>query len=161
MAELRLIAIAMACAMGCRCGSEKSAPAPALHSGLVAPAGWQVLPSLAAAARQAAPTSAGSEAWGDPARGCYAAWVALHGDGELDKLADQVVKSVTAQATLRDVAKPAPDVLTASFEHGDYRGKLRARLATSGDVAALACFWNPREPAACEASCAQLLGSMK
>jgi len=164
MAELRLI-VALAMMTGCRCGSEsKQAPAsgPALHSNLAPPAGWQALPSLAAAARQTTADIAGSEAWGDPARGCYATWIALHGGGgALDKIADQLVKSLGAKATVRDVAKPAPNILTASFEHGDYHGKLHAQLATSGDLTALACFWNPREPAACEAACVKLLGSMR
>jgi hypothetical protein len=52
-------------------------------------------------------------------------------------------------------------VLSLGFDRGIYRGMLRATLAKDGGIAALACFWNQREPAACEQGCKGLVGSMK
>ena len=64
--------------------------------------------------------------------------------------------------TLSDVVKPdpkAPDagVLMLSFARPPYRGKVRAPIAKTGAIAVLACFWNVREPVACEAACNQLI----
>ena len=144
-------------------------------SGLTPPAGWTPLPALATAASDAAKAGKiavdGVEAWGEPARGCYAAWIAVHGGGgAIDAMADQLVRSLSAEPALagivvRDVVKPAPGtptgVLSLTFERGIYRGKLRATLANNGKLAALACFWNLREPVACDQACNGLLGSMR
>ncbi|HEY5944955.1 MAG TPA: hypothetical protein VIV40_05660 [Kofleriaceae bacterium] len=153
------------------CRSSEAGPG----SGLTPPTGWAPLPSLATAANDAAKagllTVDGVEAWGEPARGCYAAWIALRGGGGApDVMADQLVRSLSAEPALmgivlRDVVKPAAGqasgVLSLSFERMQYRGKLRATLASDGKLAALACFWNLREPVACEAGCAGLVGSMR
>jgi hypothetical protein len=169
MAELRLIALAIAALAACR--SSEAGP----NSGLTPPPGWSSLPNLATAASDAAKAGAikvdGVEAFGDPARGCYAAWIAMHdGAGAPDAMADQLVRGLSVDPTLwgilvRDVQKPAPGaatgVLSLGFERGTYRGMLRATLAKDGAIAALACFWNLREPAACEAACKGLVGSMK
>ena len=144
-------------------------------SGLTPPAGWQALPSLATAASEAAKSGGtavdGVEAWGEPSRGCYAAWIALRGSGGApDAMADQLVRSLSVEPALmgiliRDVVKPAAGatsgVLSLAFERGVYRGKLRATLAKDGKLAALACFWNFREPIACDHACNGLLGSMR
>jgi len=177
MAELRVkaVVLAMLCTTSCRCGSEEKKPAQgsaALASGLAAPIGWQPLPPLAAAARQAAGvTVLGSEAWADTTRGCYASWLAMRGAGAApDRLAEQLLKSITGEPTLagvtvRDVVKPSAGadngVLAFGFERGVYRGKVRAMLARDGKVVALACFWNQREPAACEQACTHMIGSMR
>jgi hypothetical protein len=68
--------------------------------------------------------------------------------------------------TVADVVKPDPKVpdagvLSLSFTRPPYRGKLRAPIAKTGAIAVLACFWNMREPIACEAACNQLVGSFK
>ncbi|HEY5925906.1 MAG TPA: hypothetical protein VIV11_29665 [Kofleriaceae bacterium] len=153
------------------CRSSEAGPT----SGLTPPAGWQALPSLATAASEAAKSGGitvdGVEAWGEPARGCYAAWIALRGAGGApDAMADQLVRSLSVEPALlgiliRDVVKPAAGaasgVLSLAFERGVYRGKLRATLAKDGKVAALACFWNWREPIACEQACNGLIGSMR
>ena len=60
-----------------------------------------------------------------------------------------------------DPKTPEAGVLSLSFTRPPYRGKLRAPIAKTGAIAMLACFWNVREPIACEAACSQLLGSMK
>jgi hypothetical protein len=168
MAELRVIAL-LACVASCRASEADT------NSGLTPPADWKPLPSLATAARDAAKhdriTVDGAEAWGETARGCYAAWVALRGGGGApDAMAEQLVRSLSAEPALvglvvRDVVKPAggaaSGVLSLSFERALYRGKLRASLAKDGTIAALACFWNQREPVACEQACTALLGSMR
>jgi len=161
MAQLRLIALALCAA----CGTSEAAPPPS--SGLTAPAGWQVAPQIAKAASEAAGSSAtSSEAWAEPARGCYAVWIGLHGAaGAIDAAADRLVASVQKLGvTTSEVAKPAAGEhgeLQLAFAKQPYRGKLRAQLAKTGDVIALACMWNEREPKACETSCATLLGSLR
>ena len=144
-------------------------------SGLTPPPGWQALPSLASAATDAAKHSGitvdAAEAWGDTARGCYAGWIAFRGSGgAIDVMADQLVRSLSAEPALggiaiRDVQKPQAGAKTGAlvlaFDVARYRGRLRANLASDGKIAALACFWNQREPAACEQACSALVGSMR
>lgn len=161
MAQLRLIAVALCAA----CGRGEAAPSPS--SGLAAPAGWQAAPQIAQAASQAAGSGAtASEAWAEPARGCYAVWIALHGAaGAIDAAADRLVASVQKLGvTTTEVVKPAAGEhgqLQLAFGKAPYRGTLRAQLAKTGDVIALACMWNEREPKACEAGCTALLGSLR
>jgi hypothetical protein len=112
-----------------------------------------------------------SEAWGETARGCYAAWLALASrPARPAKLAEDLVEGIQTESTLApitlvDVVKPTAttdaDVLAFSFEKAPYHGKLRARVVKDGHVTALVCFWNEREPAACQASCDQMLGGLK
>jgi len=165
---MAMLAVAVA-AGGCRASEASSG------SGITPPEGWRALPSLAQAAAEAARTAHvtldGVEAWGETSRGCYAAWFALRGSGGApDAMAQQLVASLSADPALfgivlRDVQKPAPGgktgVMILAFERGLYRGTVRASLATDGKIAALACFWNQREPAACEQACAPLLGSLR
>jgi hypothetical protein len=161
-----LLALALAACRSSEAGSG---------SGLTPPPGWTALPALATAASDAAKAGRISvdavEAWGEPARGCYATWIALRGGGgAADVMATELVNSVRAEPALvgivvRDVVKPAAGakigVLSLTFERGIYRGKLRATLGSDGKLAALACFWNLREPIACEQACTGLLGSMR
>lgn len=140
-------------------------------SGLTPPAGWQSLPSLATAASDAAKSDGvvvdGAEAWGDPARGCFGAWLALHAGARApDAMVDALVASLkTDGIEVRDVVKPTPNAVggTASlvFEKAPYHGKLRAQLIKDGHMTLLGCFWNEREPVACETACTQLIGSLK
>ena len=113
----------------------------------------------------------GVEAWGETSRGCYATWFALHGKGGApDAMAEQLVRGLKIEPALlgilvHDVVKPAPGAASVStplgFDRGAYRGRLRASLAKDGKLAALACFWNQREPVACEQACTGLIGSMR
>ncbi len=153
------------------CRSSEAGPT----SGLTPPPGWSALPSLASAASSAAKASKlgvdGIEAWGEPARGCYAAWFSVRGgSGTPDAIATELVKSLSSEPSLmgimvRDVVTPAAGqasgVLSLSFERGAYHGKLRANVATDGVIDALACFWNGREPAACAQACSAMIGSMR
>jgi len=173
MAELRVIAAAsslvvLAVAASCRASEADSG------SSLEPPAGWQAMPSLASAATSAAKENGiavvRALAWGEPARGCYAAWLALRSDGGApDVIARQIVESLSAEPALdgivvRDVTEPeagaATGVLALGFEREPYRGRLRMTLAKDGNLAALACFWNQREPVACERACITLVGGM-
>jgi hypothetical protein len=170
MAELRLIALATTIALsGCR--SSEAGPT----SGLATPAGWRPMPDVAAVALNAAKTAKttvnGAEAWAEPSRGCYAVWLALTSDeGAPEVLADLVVRSLTSSPslvgmTVANVTKPAAGspsgVLSLSFTRPPYQGLLRSQISRNGSYAALACFWNQREPAACQAACTQFIGSMK
>jgi hypothetical protein len=168
MAELRLIVLALALA-GTACRASEAGPS----SGLTPPAGWQPLPSLATAAgdtaKQAAIALEGAEAWGDPARGCYAAWLGLRGNaGAPLAISDALLASFAIDlpgVTVADVVKPVANadagIVSLTFTRPPYHGRLRAQLAKSGAITALACFWNTREPLACDAACGQLLGGMK
>lgn len=145
---------------------------PSATSGLTAPVGWIAIPEIAtavaAAAKGEGTTVDGAEAWGDPARGCYGVWLAVHGDGAS---AEHVLAGLATQPiTTTNVVKPetGDGVVAMSFEttaapgggaRGTYRGRLRARL-TAGQIKALACFANEREPVACESACTALLGGL-
>lgn len=167
MAQLRLILLVALTA----CRASEAGPT----SGLAVPAGWRAMPELATAATDAAKaakiTVDGVEAWGEPSRGCYGAWMALRGDaGAPELLGEKLVMAVSgdpalAGITVTDIVKPAKDadagVLSLSFARGAYTGRVRAQIARTGAYAVLACFWNQREPVACESSCGQLVGSMK
>lgn len=156
MALLRLMLLALAA-----CG--QAGAQPSATSGLTAPVGWIAIPALATAATTAAKgdgvTVDGAEAWGDPARGCYGVWLALHGDGAS---AEQVLAGfATEPITTTNVVKPetGDGLVSMTFTRGPYRGRVRARIA-AGKITTLACFANEREPVACEAACTALLGGL-
>lgn len=155
---------------------------PAASEG-VHPAGWQRLPAIAAAVRAAATADGvvidAVDAWGEPAIGCHAVWLALHGGtSDARVLADQILVGI-AQVGLgvavapRGAAMPrqaggaiavselamptgAEGVLAFAFARAPYRGRVRAKLG-NGQIAAVACFANQREPGACDAPCASVL----
>jgi hypothetical protein len=160
MVQLRLMVLALCAA----CARGEAAPGSA--SGIAPPAGWRAAPELAKAASDAAGSATtASEAWAEPARGCYAVWLALHGaPAAIDAASDQLVASVQRiGAQPSAVVKPPPGdrgELSLAFVRAPYRGKLRALLAKTGDVSALACLWNEREPKACETACSSLLGGL-
>ena len=162
------------------CSTAGAQPgAPPSQGGGAPPAGWKQLPPVAtaigAAARPAARdgvTVDAVDAWGEPAIGCYAVWLALHGGAAgAPALAAQVLKSLgdpggpreagggpREAIALDDVVTPSePDgVLAFAFARPPYRGRVRAQLG-SGRIAAIACFGNQREPSACEAACTRVL----
>lgn len=159
MALLRLSFVALAA-----CG-QAGAQANATPSGITPPAGWQPLPEVAHAAKDAARangvTVVGSEAWGETARGCYALWLKLSGSGVT---AEQVLAGIASEKIeTKDIVKPTSDdgkgLVTLAFTKPGYTGKLRARIE-SGSITALACFANQREPIACETACTALLGGL-
>lgn len=166
MAVVRVIALG---ALAVACRASEAGPT----SGLTAPVGWQALPELASAAgdaaKQANITVDGVEAWGEPARGCYAAWLGIRGGGGAPSaVADPMITSLTTELPgliVTDVVKPAVNadagVLSLAFTRPPYRGRVRAAIAKSGAIGVLACFWNLREPIACAAACNGLVGSMK
>jgi hypothetical protein len=150
-----------------------AASVSALASAAPAPKGWAADPALAKAAAAAAgdPKAAivvtASQAWSDPARGCYALALDLHGAaGPIDAAAEQLLAALATEVAgtkLHDVVKPVVGergTLALGFDaqHG-YHGKLRAELAKTGDVHALACVWNSREPKVCEAACTKWFGA--
>ena len=167
MAQLRLMLVLVAA-----CGSSDAAPGsgvpvppgvtppfmPPKAAIATPPAGWIAMPTVASAAIDALGVkTATGDAWGEPAMGCYAVAVGFPAHDAKALLAD-----VKAQVSVRDVVEPPAQggVLAFAFEKGPWQGRVRAILAT-GDVTALACFWNDREPVACEAACVGVLGSLK
>lgn len=155
------------------CDPAGAAPSPA--SGLAAPAGWQALPPMAQAARDSLGsgiTIEGVEAWGEPARGCYAVWLAASTAGDATKLAEDFLGGLTSLSgstgsassglVVRDVVKPtaAEGLLHLQFTREAFTGKLAARLG-GGRIDALACFANRREPGSCESACTTLLGAIR
>jgi hypothetical protein len=120
------------------------------------------LPAIAAAVTAAAASDGvtvdAASAWGEPAGGCYAVWLALHGPAAgAPELADQVLAGMTELAPA-DIARPSgPDgALAFSFARPPYRGRVRAQLG-GGRISAVACFGNQREPRACDAACTYVL----
>ena len=173
MAQLRLIAPRLVITLViASCGRSEAAPqAQAQTSGLATPKGWQLDGELAKTASSAAAdpkagiTVAGSEAWSAPSRGCYAVWIGVSGGAApIDVAAEQLLVALAKElpdVKLREVAKPiATDhgTLTLGFDARGFHGKLRAELASTGEVHALACVWNRREPKACEVGCTALFG---
>jgi hypothetical protein len=157
MAELRMIAAATVM-LGCGSADARS-------TGLAGrvPATWRAVPAIADAMRTAS-TAPGltidtAEAFGDPAAGCFAAHLALHGgDAAADALSRDLLEGLAAaKIATRDVATPT-SALSLTFAAGAFRGKLRAQLG-DGSVDALACFANDRDATACELACTPLLGA--
>ena len=140
-------------------------PPFALPAGTIAtvPTGWLPEPALATTAAAQLP-GATAQAWGEPAMGCYAAALTFSGGGApatLGKaLLDDVRKVVAVREVVEPVAGATSGVLAFAFDKTPYRGRVRANLG-GGSVSALACFWNDREPAACEAACTAMIGSMR
>jgi hypothetical protein len=126
------------------------------------PPGWRQLPPVAtaagAAARAEGVTVDAVDAWGEPALGCYAVWLALHGGtAGAPALADQVLGSFPG-ASISALTRPAgPEgELAFAFARPPYRGRVRARLG-GGRIEAVACAGNQREPAACDDACTGVL----
>jgi hypothetical protein len=162
MAHVRLIASALIVLTGC--GVADAQPS----SGIVPPPGWTALAGLANAARTAAAAPGvsvdGAEAWGDPAMGCYAVWVAVHGSGgDAAALAEQIRSGFAGgKLALGEVVVPSGDdgIFSATFERAPYKGRLRARVG-GGKITAIACFANQREPIACDTACAGVIGGVR
>jgi hypothetical protein len=160
MADARLILLV---ATACRAADADEGAAAKTASGLTAPAGWRELPALASSARAAATAPGtsvdGVEAWGEPAMGCYAVWLALRGaTGGGDDAARQVVDGLTtARFTLSESRTNGREV-SVELERAPYRGALQVRVG-DGALTALACVANERERPACAAACATLLGA--
>ena len=138
------------------CSASDAAPPPAAPS-VTVPDGWVSLPALALAARGVIEHST-ADAWGEPAMGCYATALTFGERGPVGALLDDVKKTVTVSDAV--VPSAAGGVLSFAFTRGEYKGRVRANL-DGKTVSALACFWNQREPGACEAACTAMLGSMK
>jgi hypothetical protein len=151
------------------CSIADADPVPSASRDSARPAGWKRLPSVAAAVGAAARGDGiaidAVDAWGEPAIGCYAVWLTLHGrGGDARALADQVLASL-AQASqassaisISELALPTgvDGVLSFAFARTPYRGRVRAQLA-AGRIALTTCFANQREPGACDAPCASVL----
>jgi len=167
---LRLTAPALAVAVAA-CSAAGAEPAPAARPAAAAaapagpaahPAGWRQLPAIASAVAAAARADGvavdATDAWGEPARGCYAVWLALRGGSAgAAALADQVLGSVAGLAPTEVVRPIGPDgTLAFGFARPPYRGRVRARVG-AGRIAAVACFANQREPLTCDAACRGVL----
>ncbi|HET9621747.1 MAG TPA: hypothetical protein VFP84_10290 [Kofleriaceae bacterium] len=149
--------------VACNAAGADPAPPGALPG---SPASWKALPAIASAVSQAAAadgvTVDATDAWGDPALGCFAVRLALHGGAASnDALVDQVLAGLASKPgglTFSELVKPTPtgDVLAFSFARAPYRGRVRAKLA-AGKITALACFGNQRAPAGCETTCGHML----
>jgi hypothetical protein len=136
---------------------------PPIAPHVAAPPGWTALPAIAAAVATTAATdpaasSVAVDAWGEPAAGCYAIWLEIHGAaGDAPALAERVLVGLTG-LTLGALVQPtaAEGELAFTFVRPPYRGRLRAQLGL-GRIAATACFGNQREPLACDTACARVL----
>ena len=147
----------------CRAGCARTPGVPVVRAARAADAaaGWQPMPQLAA--RIAAAAHAGRAT-----RRC----VGRAGARLLCGVASRVARGRRAREALsagsrrreghrrrrarRDASRPAWS--RSRSRRAPYRGRLRARDRSRASTA-LACFWNEREPAACEAACTTLLGA--
>jgi len=144
--------------------------------GIDVPAVWKELPTVAEAASGAALAIAAdaevhAHAWGETARGCFLAIVAL--DGVRRDTMAGVVK--TMQAAIDDGLEvqewtSSPDAedhaeLQARFTGHGTRGQLRASLVLDArripHALAAACFYNDRQPSVCENACTPLLAQLQ
>lgn len=161
-----IAALAPAAALADGAGPVAGRPAPPLPT-LTVPAGWTAQPALADAARAAATAEAGPrpltiDAWGDPLRGCFATAIAIGlraRDGET--MAD-VLRTQLATAVSLDGWTAAGGLIDARLARPGWQGTLRALISERTDLRAtvIACFYNDRAPARCEAGCRALLGSL-
>ena len=130
---------------------------PTAHANV--PATWRALPDMARAIAAAAHVpDTDAQAWGEPARGCYAVWLAVPAQAGSDAIEADL--HGVAGLAVQGVARPSPGEVTLAFARAPYHGRLRARAA-AGRTEALACFWNAREPAACQAACDGILGGAR
>jgi uncharacterized membrane protein YgcG len=170
------IASASAACAGCH-GDARAQPETQVTavgtatSGVTMPTGWTVLPAIADAVAAAASAPGivvdGVEAWGEPAMGCYAAWVRMHG-GAADVAPEVIAKQIAdgfgsgggnaSSSSSGSGVSGGGGRVTVEFARAPYRGRVRADV-TAGSVSALACFANQREPAACTAACDAMLGA--
>jgi hypothetical protein len=150
MAGVRLMPLVLGVA-ACRAEADTGSATAPVAAPLAIPATWQAAPAIADAIKAGGVER--SDAWAEPAMGCYAAWLVAGAT----KIED-VVAGVGSGAA-RDVVATA-DGATFSFERGGYRGNARATVAGE-HTTVVACFWNDREPAACEKACAAVLGGAK
>jgi len=172
---MAIAAVACSTARAEPAGSS-AASAPPAGFAQPRPVGWKQLPAIAsavtAAARADGVTIDAVDAWGEPARGCYAVWLELHGaTAAAPALADDALASLqragsgeraagapAAPLAIDELVKPttAEGVLAFRFTRPPFRGRVRAQLGR-GRVAAIACFGNQREPVDCEARCTRVI----
>jgi hypothetical protein len=113
MGLLRVTAVAL---VACSAAGADPAGAP---SSVAHPEGWKQLPAMAAAVGAAAKadgvTIDAVDAWGEPAHGCYAVWLELHGgSAEAPALADQVLAGITHGAGPRDGAAASSNAASSN-----------------------------------------------
>jgi hypothetical protein len=175
------IALVACSSAGAEPGASASAAAHAPPGWKQLPA---IATAAGAAARADGVVIDAVDAWGEPVLGCYAVWLTLHGEpAGAPALADQILDGFTKaggphkaqgarggvrrrrtpgspseEVSLDEVTRPStPEgMLAFAFARPPYRGRVRAHLG-DGRIAAIACFQNQREPAACEAACTRLL----
>jgi len=85
-------------------------------------------------------------------------WIALRGGGAT--IAEVLAGLEANSVRMRDVVKPTTDQgpLSVTFDRAPFFGRLRG-VTGSGQVTAVTCFANGREPDNCERGCTQLLGA--
>jgi len=125
MALLRVIGVALVASSAialAACNAAGADPNAAASPRAARPEGWKQLPAMASAVGAAAKadgvTIDSVDAWGEPANGCYAVWLALHGaSGDAPTLADQVLAGISRaggprggapQARSKDTGSAAP-----------------------------------------------------
>jgi hypothetical protein len=127
MALLRVIGVALVASSAialAACNAAGADPNAAASPRAARPEGWKQLPAMASAVGAAAKadgvTIDSVDAWGEPANGCYAVWLALHGaSGDAPTLADQVLAGISRaggprggvpQARSKETGSAAPAV---------------------------------------------------
>lgn len=164
---LRGLTIALALVPAAALADQRGGRPPPALPVVTVPGGWTVQPALADAARAAAVAEAGPrplaiEAWGDPLRGCFATAIAIGlraRDGET--LADELRTALASVVSL-DGWRADGGLLQARLARPGWQGTLRGLVSARTDLRAtvIACFYNDRAPARCEAGCGALFASL-
>lgn len=149
-----------------------SAPVAGAPADIALPDGWRPLPEVALTVDAVMDLPTHTRAFGDPARGCYAAeilarvdgaeasWVAIDkglGSGLVSGGGKVISRAAGAGQSEREVIL------------GPLRGRIRARYEKNKapktgdgiDVAITGCLFSARAPAHCQATCAAVLTNLE
>lgn len=152
-------------------GDDVAAPAPT-RVGVAVPAGWAQLPEVAGAGLagvdEAARARTVVRAWGEPSLGCFATVVEIAGsrNEHMARVAETFRATLAGQAqvdgwTFDEASGEMTATITRGVLHGSVRGRLVTDVTGAPHGAFLACFYNEREPARCQAACTSMLASLE
>ena len=152
-------------------GDDVTAPPPT-RVGVTVPPGWAALPEVAGAGLagvdEAMRARTVVRAWGEPSLGCFATVVEIAGsrNEHMARVAETFRATMASGAqvdgwTFADATGEVTATITRGVLHGSVRGRMATDVTGAPHGAFLACFYNEREPARCQAACADMLASLE
>ena len=142
--------------------------APPPLPAVAVPAGWQPQPTLTEAARTAAaadlgPRAMAAAAWGDPVAGCFAAAIAIDLDRRFTAatILGQLRTALAGAGTIDGWSNDDQSSARASVQRPGWRAAVRGAVIAGNQprLAVVACFYNERSPARCQAACAPIVSA--